>query len=242
MRRRPRNGSLAGKAQGFRGYLMGIMVGRSYSERPIRGDQRYLHILGVMVFLGGFLGCSGSDDQQTREAEKEAVKNQSEIKNNESTVALGSKCEDKDISDPVPCCKCENVTQNKWEDVEPSGLAPCCKCDNVGPSEEVICLSVKQMRDHVDHIEPIKTPGLMNGRGRGILRLAILFDSTGRASSIRWKCGSPLLTGVAIEAIRKWTFKPVLANGVKKAGCGIITIKYRVGYPDPLNENFTELQ
>ena len=224
---------------------MGIMVSRSYSEQATRGDQRYWRILGVTAFLGGFLGCSGSVDQQTREAEKEAVKNQLEIKNNESTVALDSKCEDKDISGPVPCCKCENVTQNKYkcEDVEPLDLAPCCKCENVGPSEEVICLSVKQMRDHVDHIEPIKTPGLMNGRGRGILRLAILFDSTGRASYIRWKCGHPLITGVAIEAVRKWTFKPVLANGVKKAGCGIVTIKYRVGYPpDPLNENFTELQ
>ena len=163
----------------------------------------------------------------------------------ESTAALGSKYEDIEPSDPVPCCMCKNVKTmilQKCEDVEPSDPVPCCMCENVEPTEEVICLSVKQMRDHVDHIEPIKTPGLMNGRGDGILRLAILFDPTGRVSYIGGKCGHPIIIGAAIEAVRKWTFKPVVANGVKKAGCGIITIKFRIGYPDPLNENFTELQ
>ena len=143
------------------------------------------------------------------------------------------------------CCKCDDDKQkilNKCEDVEPLDLVPCCKCEDVGPSEEVICLSVKQMRDHVDHIEPIKPPGLLNGRLRGIVRLAILFDSTGSVSYIGLKCGSPLVLGNAVEAVRKWTFKPVVVNGVKKAGCGIIRIKYRLAYPDPLNKNFTELQ
>ena len=138
-----------------------------------------------------------------------------------STAAFVSQCQDMDIADPAPCCKCENV----------------------GPSEEVICLTAKEMRDHVDHLEPLKRPGMADPRKfrvRGIVSLGVWFDPAGNVSRVQLLRGHPLVIGVALNAVKKWTFKPVVKNGVKRGGCGIVTIKFRFRVRD--REALTELQ
>ena len=52
------------------------------------------------------------------------------------------------------------------------------------------------------------------------------FDAAGNVSRAQWLCGHPLVIGVALNAVKKWTFKPVVKKGMKRGGCGIVTIKY----------------
>ena len=112
-----------------------------------------------------------------------------------------------------------------WE----SGRALCCTCEKVANSDSVIRLTAKEMRDHVDHLEPLKAPGFgaTGIRGNGIVRLEIWFDPAGNVSRRRAICGHPIPLSAAMRAVRKWTFKPVVRKGVKRGGCGIVTIKFR---------------
>jgi TonB family protein len=108
----------------------------------------------------------------------------------------------------------------------------CCKCENrasSGRSSEVICLSTKQIHDQVDHIEPLRPSGLGKDLNlRGTVVVEVRFDLDGKVECFRAKSGHPIAISAAVEAIPKWTFKPLLSNGVPRAGCGRITIKYRL--------------
>ena len=112
-----------------------------------------------------------------------------------------------------------------------SPSVPCCNnCDPSGRShDDVVCLNAKEMRDHVDHIEPLKPSGLdkdLNLAGTVVVEMR--FDARGKVECARAKSGHPIAISAAMEAVRKWTFKPVTSKAGTTAGCGRITIRYRL--------------
>jgi hypothetical protein len=113
-----------------------------------------------------------------------------------------------------------------------TGSDACCKCKSpgsAGQSSDVICLSAKEMRKHVDHVESLQPSGLGKGLNlSGILVLEVRFEADGKVACSRAVSGHPIAISAAMEAIPKWIFKPLVRNGVAKAGCGHITIKYRL--------------
>jgi TonB family protein len=81
----------------------------------------------------------------------------------------------------------------------------------------------------VDHIEPLKPSRLDKGLNlSGTVIVEIRFEPNGSVACVRAKSGNPIAISAAIAAVPKWTFKPVVSNAVTKAGCGQITIKYRL--------------
>ena len=56
----------------------------------------------------------------------------------------------------------------------------------------------------------------------------VRFEADGKVSCSRAKSGHPIAIAAAMEAIPKWTLKPLISNGVAKAGCGRVTIKCRL--------------
>jgi len=105
---------------------------------------------------------------------------------------------------------------------------PCCDC-NEPERSDLICLSAKGMRDHVDHIEPLKPSGLGKGLNlSGTVVLEVRFEPNGKVACVRAKSGHPIAISAAMQAVPKWTFKPAESNGVAKSGCGLIRIKYRL--------------
>ena len=113
-----------------------------------------------------------------------------------------------------------------------TGSEACCKCDlraSAVQPRDVICLGTKEMSSQVDHIEPLKPSGLGKGLNlSGTVVVEVRFDADGKVVCSRAKSGHPIAIAAAIEAIPKWTFKPLTSNGVAKAGCGRIPIKYRL--------------
>lgn len=106
---------------------------------------------------------------------------------------------------------------------------PCCNCENSARSDDVICLSTKEMRTNVDHLEPLKPSGLDKGLNlAGIVVLDVRFESTGKVACASAKSGHPIAIAAAMAAVPKWTFKPLNSHGVTKGGCGRITIRYRL--------------
>jgi hypothetical protein len=107
--------------------------------------------------------------------------------------------------------------------------APCCKCEDAKLSNGAICLGAREMRDRVDHLEPLKPTGLDRGLNlAGVVVLEIRFESSGAVECARAKSGNPIAVSAAMEAVRKWTFRPILLEGKPKSGCGLVTIKYRL--------------
>src|SRR5947207_316691 len=85
----------------------------------------------------------------------------------------------------------------------------CCECEGATRSDDLICLNAKQMRDHVDRIEPLKPSGLDKGLNlAGVVVVEVRFESTGKVVCARAKSGHPIAVSAAMEAVPKWTFKP----------------------------------
>jgi len=85
------------------------------------------------------------------------------------------------------------------------------------------------MRDHVDHIEPLQPSGLGKDLNlAGTVVVEFRFGPDGKVACARATSGHPIAISAAMEAVPKWTFKPALRNGAPKAGCGRITIRYRL--------------
>jgi len=106
-----------------------------------------------------------------------------------------------------------------------------CTCESRGTkrSGDVIRLSPKEMNSHVEHIEPLQPSGLGTGLNlAGTVVIELRFEPDGKVACLRAKSGHPLAISAAVDAVPKWTFKPLLSKGVAKAGCGRITIKYRL--------------
>ena len=67
------------------------------------------------------------------------------------------------------------------------------------------------MRDHVDHIEPLKPSGLDKGLNlAGIIVVEIRFESAGKVACVRAKSGYPITISAAMAAVPKWIFKPLV--------------------------------
>jgi Gram-negative bacterial TonB protein C-terminal len=113
-----------------------------------------------------------------------------------------------------------------------TGSDSCCKCGSADLSElstDVICLSAKDMRAHVDHVEPLRPSGLGKDLNiAGTIVVEIRFGSDGKVACARARSGNPIAISAAMEAVPKWTFKPIVLKGATKSGCGRITIKYRL--------------
>jgi hypothetical protein len=85
------------------------------------------------------------------------------------------------------------------------------------------------MRGHVDHVEPLNPSGLDKGLNlSGSVVMEMRYGIDGKVACARAKSGHPIAIAATMDAIRKWTFKPVLSHGTEKGGCGTITIKYRL--------------
>jgi hypothetical protein len=61
--------------------------------------------------------------------------------------------------------------------------APCCNCEKPPRSDDVVCLSAKEMLDHVDHIEVLKPSHLDKGLNLcGTVAVEIRFETSGKVA------------------------------------------------------------
>jgi hypothetical protein len=106
----------------------------------------------------------------------------------------------------------------------------CCKCEqSPEQSSAIICLSKKEMRAQVNHIEPLQLSGLDRHINIfGDVEIEVRFGPEGKVECVRTISGHPIAKSATVVSIKKWTFKPLILNGMPKSGCGRITIKYHL--------------
>jgi TonB family protein len=64
---------------------------------------------------------------------------------------------------------------------------------------------------------------------QGIVIVEILIDETGNVAKTEALCGADLISAAALEAARKWKFKPTLLDGEPVKVTGVITFKFNLG-------------
>lgn len=96
-----------------------------------------------------------------------------------------------------------------------------CACD-----VETVCLSDTQMSNHATHVEmePDKMGNHANYSGVAVFQIG--FDEKGRVTGVDAISGHPLGLSHLMAAVSKWKFKPVVVKGVKKRGCGKLSIRF----------------
>jgi outer membrane biosynthesis protein TonB len=96
----------------------------------------------------------------------------------------------------------------------------CCTSDDQRVSQ-------KQVNVLLDKTEPIQTPCCGQGLHiEGTIVLAIRVDSNGEVTCVKVVSGHPLVIGSTIDSIRRWKFRSLVMNGIKKSFCGRVAIRY----------------
>jgi hypothetical protein len=61
---------------------------------------------------------------------------------------------------------------------------------------------------------------------KGTLVLSIVVGSDGEVICVEYVSGHPLLLGVAIDSLRRWSLRPYAVKGRKRKFCGRIGLRY----------------
>jgi len=96
------------------------------------------------------------------------------------------------------------------------------ECCGVG----FVSLSSAQLKTRLEHFVPISPPA-MRGQFqiRSILTFRVGIDRKGTVRCIRLISGHPLIVGSAFDALKQWTFKPVVIDGRAKPSCGLLILR-----------------
>jgi TonB family protein len=95
-----------------------------------------------------------------------------------------------------------------------------------------IVLDSKTMNDRATYCEPLKWTGVERLSISGSVALLILAGTDGNVECIKVLSGHPLLTGSAIEAAKKWKFKPMKENEKARAFYGMLIFHFSTGSSD----------
>lgn len=97
-----------------------------------------------------------------------------------------------------------------------------CSCDLAN----TVCLTDVEMSAHAVRVEmePDRVGNHSNYRGVAVFQIG--FDEKGRVTGATAISGHPLGISHLMAAVSKWRFKPIIVKGVKKEGCGKLSIKF----------------
>ena len=104
-----------------------------------------------------------------------------------------------------------------------------CGCEIVN----TVCLTDVEMSGHAVHVEmePDRMGNHSNYRGVAVFQIG--FDEKGRVTGASAISGHPLGISHLMEVISKWRFKPIIVKGVKKKGCGRLSVKFAMTDNEP---------
>jgi hypothetical protein len=104
-----------------------------------------------------------------------------------------------------------------------------------------VCLTDVEMSEHAVHVEmePDRMGNHSNYRGVAVFQIG--FDEKGHVTGASAISGHPLGISHLMEVVSKWRFKPIIVKGVKKKGCGRLSVKFAMTDNVPSAEVLTKL-
>jgi protein TonB len=95
----------------------------------------------------------------------------------------------------------------------------------VGPSPVRVGGHIQPPRK-VRHVDPVYPELARRARVTGIVILECVIDLEGRIRSVGVLRGHPLLDAAATDAVRQWTYRPTLLNGVPVEIVMTVTVRF----------------
>jgi TonB family protein len=116
-----------------------------------------------------------------------------------------------------------------------------CKTESplyIDENNNPILLDLEKMKDRATYCECPEWSALQKrARLSGTVVLTLLVDQAGNVSCIKVLSGHPLLNDAAVQAAKKWKFKPMKENEKAIAFYGTLVFRFTVSgsdqYPDP---------
>lgn len=115
-------------------------------------------------------------------------------------------------------------------------LAPPCKANiplMKGPDGKPIWLKSTQLLEQASHCEAPRFPPIFKtARIEGTVILSILVDEKGEPHCIHVITGHPMCVGSAIDAAKKWKFKPMTQGGKPVGFYSLLEFHFSTGNAD----------
>jgi periplasmic protein TonB len=93
-----------------------------------------------------------------------------------------------------------------------------------------------QERQLIYAAEPIYPPLARQMRIEGAVRISILVGRDGRVARGRLLSGHPLLAGAAMEAVRRWRYRPTLVEGAPVEVVSTVEVNFSLRSPGPSHQ------
>src|SRR5205085_10585615 len=111
-------------------------------------------------------------------------------------------------------CSTRSTQENKWD------------CGQEGRKQGEIWLNADQLKKRATRIEKAKLIGQISITGEVSIVVDVFIDSNGLVKCSRVEKGHPILRSAALDAVRRWTFKPYKIKGKPVGILGQIIFKF----------------
>jgi len=81
------------------------------------------------------------------------------------------------------------------------------------PPQKIRIGGAVQAANLISKVDPVYPPEAKQAGTQGTVRLAVDIGSDGKVVSVNAQSGPDVLVQAAVEAVKQWTYKPVLLNG-----------------------------
>jgi TonB family protein len=115
-------------------------------------------------------------------------------------------------------------------------VTPPCKATMpllMGGDGKPVWMNSAQLLAQAKHCESPRFPEILRMTSfKATVVLSILIEEKGKPSCIRVVAGHPLVVGAAIDAARKWEFKPMTQNGKPVGFYGVLEFRFSMDDAD----------
>jgi protein TonB len=81
----------------------------------------------------------------------------------------------------------------------------------------------------LNRVMPVYPPLARANRITGVVMLTAIISADGLIRELRVASGHPLLVPAAVQAVRQWTYRPTLLNGVPVEVITTIEVNFKLG-------------
>jgi len=81
------------------------------------------------------------------------------------------------------------------------------------PPQKIRVGGAVQAANLISKVDPVYPPEAKQSGTQGTVRLAVDISPEGKVVSVNAQSGPDVLVQAAVEAVKQWTYKPVLLNG-----------------------------
>jgi TonB family protein len=143
---------------------------------------------------------------------------------NSAIPALQAARRDKDSNVRSAAAQALAVIRTASNSVEPLATSPSGEPESV---KKTIRVSSRVLQDNaIRRTQPTYPPTAQQERISGAVEVEVLTDESGNVISAKTRSGHPLLRQAALEAARKWKFRPTLVNGQPVRVTGVLVFDF----------------